>query len=196
MNNFDELASLITDYGKRPRLLDRVKQTFIPLANIRIGRDLRSKANEAVVELDGEALGNPMPLPLDYAAPSALVWKAARGDVVLDSRDAELINNIPDQGNPFAYNIRGGNIYVKPFVSGKYELTYYQVPVLDEDNQTNAVLTSHPQLYLYGALVELYVWTMDAAHRDEALNFYQSEVKLINRDESRSRAASLASVGR
>ena len=182
--NRDELAAAVVDYAHRPNLLQRTLDYFIPLCNVRLGRDLESRSNESQTILDGELLGDPMPLPADFGKVRALVWQGATGYVALRARDPLAINGMPTKGSPPSwYNIRDKSIYVRPFVSGNYELNYYAEPVLDATTTTNDVLARHPQLYLYGALIELHVWTQDPDQREAALAFYRSEINEINKQE-------------
>ena len=196
LNSFDELAETIADYAHREELLDRIKQLFIPLAGVRIGRDLKSSANEYTEILDGAALGDPMLLPANFSEIRSLTWLSTRQPFPLEARDNTAINLVPNQGGePFAYNIQDGAIRVRPFVSSEYELNYYGIPALSEAQQTDPVLARHPQIYLYGALVELQIWTQDATQRDLALSAYRGEIEVTNRNERRARFNAPASVG-
>ena len=194
--DFNELADLVVDYGHRPELRDRAAAVFIPFASIRIGRDLKSRANERAQDLDGAQLGNPMPLPEDFGSIRSVWYNGNRGPHTLRSRDENTINSYPIQGaNPRAYMIRNAALHVRPFVAGSYTINYHFIPTLDANNLTNAVLVQFPMVYLYAALVELHVFTMDTEQRSIALATYGDEVKIINRNEGRARASALAAVG-
>ena len=194
--NFTELSALVVDYAHRPDLLERAENFFIQLASLRIGRDLRSQHNETVAELDGTVLGDPMALPDDFGSIRSVWFQGSRGPNALVSKDEVSITLVETQGDrPRAYMIRDGNLYPRPFNGGKYLLSYHTVPVLDVTNDTNAVLTNYPQAYLYAALIELHVWTQDKPNRDQALEFYTSELRAINRQQSRARANAPASLG-
>ena len=60
-------------------------------------------------------------------------------------------------GQPGAYTISGNKIRFAAPLDGEYtvELVYYtKIPALTETNQTNFLLSAHPDLYFYGALAE------------------------------------------
>ena len=194
--NFAELTALVVDYAHRPELLERCQNIFVPFANLRLGRDLRSMDNEAVASLDGSILGDPMALPDDFGSIRSLWFDGQNGPHRLRSRDEVAITRTPKNGNiPRFYMIRDNAITTRPFSQGLYTLSYHTVPVLDATNDTNDVLTNYPYLYLYAALLELQVFVQDSEQRQGAVDTYNSEVKLVNRQVSRARADSPAGVG-
>jgi hypothetical protein len=196
LDNFANLGDTIVDYGHRPTLLQRALDIFIPLASVRIGRDLRSDANETVVTLDGAVLGDPMPVPADFAAIRSLWFNGQNGPHLVKSRSEITILCTPKNGAiPRFYMIRNKEITVRPFVASLYTLSYNTIPVLDGTTTVNAVLTEHPMLYLYAGLLELHTWTQDAEQRAGALQTYQTEIAVINRAESRKRASAPQAIG-
>lgn len=196
-DNFDDLAETIADYAHREDLLQRVKDLFIPLAGVRIGRDLESSANEKTEILDGTVLPNPLVLPSDFGRIRSISYDTGRGGrFTLVARDNVSINTLPDSGgDPFAYNIQDGAVDIRPFTSRLFDLNYYAIPELSDAEPANAVLARHPQVYLYGALVELQIWAQDAEQRSLALDAYRGEIQLTNRTERRARMNAPQAVG-
>jgi hypothetical protein len=193
--DFAELAALVVDYGHAPQLLERCQSVFIPFASLRLGRDLRSSANEAVAVLDGSALGDPMPVPDDFGSIRSITPQDSRR-IALRSRDEVAITIAPKQGDrALFYNIRNRAITVRPFRGVNYDFSYHTVPVLDATTTTNEVLASYPMLYLYAALLELHTFRQDGNQRQTALQTYLDEVALINKQQSRARANAPAAVG-
>jgi len=192
-DDFNSLAETAADYAHRRDLVDRCKTLFIPLANVRLGRDLESAANEALVSFDTSATPAPFDLPADFGKIRSIVYGSKHA---LVARDEQTFYTLPQQGsNPLIYNIQDGKLRVRPTVAGTYNLDYFQVPTLDEANPVNDVLLRHPQLYLYAVLIELNVWVQDPEQRANALEFYNSEVKITNRAESRARMNAPQAIG-
>lgn len=55
--------------------------------------------------------------------------------------------------------VRGSKTFLLPTGSGTYQMVYYkQIPALTTSATTNWLLTAYPQLYLYGALLQLQGW--------------------------------------
>ncbi len=195
-SSFDELAALIVDYGHAPSLLERCQDVFIPFASIRLGRDLRSSANEAVVVLDGEASGDPIPVPADFGSIRSITPQQGSQPRALRAKDEVTINLVPTTGDrALAYNIRNRAITVRPFRAINYTFSYHTVPILNATETVNEVLTSYPMLYLYAGLLELHVFRQDEKQRAIALATYLDEVQLVNRQQSRARANAPAGVG-
>lgn len=68
------------------------------------------------------------------------------------------------------------------------EMQYYAKPTaLSDSNTTNVVLTNHPQIYLHGALSNLYQWTMqnDLAQYHE--HKFQTAIRGANKQYKRGR---------
>lgn len=196
--NFPELRDLVADYAHRPNdtaMLARIENYFIPFANVRLGRDLRSFANEVAAELDSST-GDPMPLPPDFAAIRGVRFNGPGGTYVLRSAPADVTQTIPLTGNPpVYYSIEGLALTARPFVAGTYPIVYWAEPVLSASNPENAVLTQWPNLYLYACLIELYVWTRNESGRVQAVATYVDEVAAINKAAKRGRAAAPAGIG-
>lgn len=192
--DFAEMVQLIIDYGHNKRLQEQCENVFIPLASLRIGRDLQSKHNESVAIIPS---ADPLPLPTDFGAIRSLRYQGANGPNALRSRDASAINLYAKTGGgrPAYYSLNAAGIETRPVVSGNFELLYWNTPVLSATDPTNPVLAAHPMLYLYAGLIELHVWTQDREQRQNALDTYTTEYKLINRAEARSRADKPQAIG-
>ncbi len=194
--NFGELADLVVDYAHRPDLLERTQNIFIPFASARLGRDLRSMSNEAVVSLDGEVLGDPMALPDDFGSIRSLWFDGNNGPHRLRSRDeAQITRQAKTGATPRFYMIRDNAITTRPFVASLHTLAYHTVPVLNETDDENDVLTNYPYLYLYASLVELQVFVQDDDQRARAVQTYSEEIRIVNRQVARARADAPAGVG-
>jgi hypothetical protein len=190
---FDDMVALVLDYAHRPNLENQVRDFFIPLASRRIGRDLRSRHNLTNI---GLPTAQPIVLPADFAAVRSIWWQQGQNTIALGARDDRTFTLLPvSGGQPCTYLIRGGELAIRPFVSGQVLLSYWTIPELDSIVTTNEVLLAYPQLYLYAALVELQVWAQDATQRDQAVATYTGELRTINRAESRSSADAPQSIG-
>ena len=125
---------------------------FESTANLRLRvRQQETTASPAVTS--GQA-----PLPTDY-----LSWRrvAASGDQIIELgyvHPSYLIAahpTFPESGTPRDFSIQGGNILVAPFGSETLIFQYFaKIPALSDSATTNWLLTAHPDLYLFGSLVE------------------------------------------
>ena len=184
--NKSDLVQLVADYAHRFDLVDRIENTFIPLAESRIGRTLKSMENETVVQLT--PADSPFDLPADYGSIRAISIDQNRGPHTLVSLDLHTINNWSKTGGqPRFYAIAAGQVDVRPFVEGTYNFFYYFKPQLPDGTSENPVLDAWPNVYLFASLVELNIWTQDAEERELNLGLYSGEVAEINRNAERGR---------
>ena len=195
ITDFDSLSDAIVDYAHAPHLVQRTQDFFIPLANIRIGRDLKSLANEDLETFTDQA--PPLVLPLKFGSIRNVTHIGSRGPRVLESRTANTIwpaQLSPAGDTPVFYNLRFGSIHVAPSQQGDYEVSFFAIPEVTASSATDPALDAWPMLFLYAGLIETHVWTRNANARQEALDFYTSEIKQINKMEARARHDNPAGV--
>jgi hypothetical protein len=131
---------------------------FVALAHNRICRQLRVREMEASATLtlsSGSAT-----LPDDYLQ----YRQVLAGGVPLNACDPAWAEQryLEETGSPAFFSIKGDSINVWPRYDGSLTLDYFQtIPPLDCASATNWLLTKHPELYLYGALVEAATFMMD-----------------------------------
>lgn len=134
---------------------------FIRLAEARFNRALRVRAMEATLATTALASGAAS-LPVSF-----LAFKELRYDgsprYALEPRPLEWIRNQPDEATaPKYFAVSGTQVVCWP-QSGSVKGTYYtSIPAL-ASSSTNWLLTAHPDLYLFAALVESALFTQDDA---------------------------------
>lgn len=159
LSTFTELKAAIAGWVNRTDLTSAIPD-FIALAEAQISRRLRVRAMiaraEATISTEFFAV------PTDFAAPIRLTLEIEEDDIsVLEflapERFLEMKQGRPNEtGEPEFFTVVGGEIQVLPIPDTSYtaELVYYaRVPDL-ASNSTNWLLTAHPDVYLYGSLVQ------------------------------------------
>lgn len=149
--NRDDLTAVIPD--------------FVTLFERFANREIRTGAMEAETTLTAGASSPLIDLPADLAEIRWIVPTA--------SPDATLKPISPQQGDtlystpigaPYAYAVVGSQIkvYPTPASGTTFTLHYYQeIPALSDANTTNWLLTDHPDIYLYGTLLQSAPYLMD-----------------------------------
>ena len=177
-----ELGDIVADYAHRTDLLSRINDRFIPYAALRIGRDLRSVEQETELEVD--PVDNPSALPADWSSPRLIEFLESRGPVTLKSATWHWINRIDSRtglgGSPRWYAIRNQSIDFRPFKTGTYRLTYYAKPTLIAGDD-NELIDAHTTIWINATLIEVHTWTQDSEQRQIALDMYQGEIVVANR---------------
>lgn len=93
-------------------------------------------------------------------------------------------------GRPEFYTIIGNQIEFNRVPDAYYDLsiTFYKKPcALTETNQTNSVLTGYPNIYLYGVLHQVFLWSEDT---DESVKYalkFQDAIKGANKADKKAR---------
>jgi hypothetical protein len=163
-----ELHTAVANWLNRSDLTDRIPE-FISLAEAGFNRNLR--AREMLVRSTASTTGQYVSLPTDYlemlnieltstSPPKRLVYITSdRSD---DYRERQ--NN--KTGTPDYYTIEGTSIQLLPTPSASLtvQLSYYQdIPALSglADSGNNWLLLAHPDVYLYGTLMQASPYIMD-----------------------------------
>ena len=186
MTTRDDLIIEVVAYSKRADLQTEMIDFFLPKAEARIGRDLKSGENET--ELDIAVTTNPFPVPDDYGQIRALERPSDRGPFTMVSVDLHTINRLvrATENRASSYLITGKNVHLSASES-EVTMFYYNRPFLATGSAENAVLDRWPQVYLYGTLVELHIFERDDARATSAAGLFDQEIARINRDASRAR---------
>jgi hypothetical protein len=164
LNTFALLQTAITEYAMRQGDAEFIARCpdFVALAEKRITRLLRvgdMETTATVVLTDG--IGS---LPADYVAfRRVLALTSPAGVLELISPD-DAETRFPNEtgGQPSHFTIIGTTVKTYPLSAANLRLTYYASPVpLSDAAPSNWLLTKHPDLYLYGALMEGAVFMKD-----------------------------------
>ena len=158
ISNYSELKTAIASWLDRTDLTDIIPD-FIALAETRHKRDFKIRRMETRVTantIDGSEFYS---LPDDYVAMRNIKLNTDPKTPLefLTPEIMDRLNAGSSKGTPKAYTIKGNSIELRPIPDGVYEIevSYYKhFTALSDSNTTNDMLTHHPDVYLYGALVE------------------------------------------
>jgi hypothetical protein len=186
LTNYTDLQTGIANWLQRSDLA-AVVPDFITLFEACANRRLRVRQQEATAELvpaNGVAS-----LPADYLAWRRLTWTGNPRRELSYVEPSWLQGAYPDSpvDIPAVFTIEGARIITMPIDSTgtTLELVYFQaVPSLAANN-TNWLMSAHPDLYLFGALAEAQAYAVNAeaaalwkARRDE---LFEEVAALANR---------------
>lgn len=155
--NYTTLKSSIADFLNRQDLT-AVIPTFIALCEADLNRTVRHRSmlTRATATLDTQFTK----LPSDYleAKNVQLNTTPVTSLKYVTMEQADLLRQTyRTAGVPKFYTLVGDTIEVVPEPADEYtiELVYYKsIPTLSESTTTNWLLTSHPDVYLYGSLMQ------------------------------------------
>ena len=155
LSNYSELQTSIASWLKRDDLMGSIPD-FITLAEAKIRRKLRVSGLESTADLSVSA--EYTDLPADYLEMRSVYVDGSTRKALtqMSPNEMDSRNMGSSTGTPQVYAIVGGQIRLAPAPDTTYalKLIYYAFPQLSGTNTTNWVLDNHPDIYLYGALLE------------------------------------------
>lgn len=138
---------------------------LLPFVEARFNRTINSPKRE--IEYSFTPTTDPTPLPADLWQLRD-VWRTASPNVTLEQKspDAARFLNGNDTGSPLAYYLSGNNLHLIPAPTATstdvINLRYQQtIPALSASNTTNWLISSHPDIYYYGLLLQSEVYIVN-----------------------------------
>jgi hypothetical protein len=163
LTNYTDLQAAIASWMVRSDLTSVIPD-FITLFEATVNRRLRVRQMETVGTITmSSGTGT---LPTDYLAWKRLTWPGSTSMELDYVHPGYLKAAYPTSpaGTPQIWTIEGSSILTRPYDSNNTSLTflyYAKVPDL-ATNSTNWLMTAHPDLYLFGSLVEAQAYVLDA----------------------------------
>lgn len=191
ITTYAELQSAVADFLNRDDLTS-VIPTFISLAEAQMQRVIRhhKMMNRAEAEIENRYFA----LPADWLETARFHVRGDRTyrleltsmDDMLQLRQA----NADLTGRPSHFAHIGDQLEVYPTPDGTYsvELLYHQkIPALSVSNTTNWLLTDHPDVYLYGALMQSAPYLDDDQRMQVWSTLYGNAVQAVNQESKKAR---------
>ena len=200
ISTYAELKTSIASWLDRSDLTDVIPD-FIALAETRHKRDFKIRRMETRVTANTIAGTEYYTLPDDYIAMRNIKLNTDPKTPLefLTPEIMDRLNAGSQTGCPKAYSIKGNNIQLRPIPDGIYEIevAYYKTfAPLSDSNTTNDMLTHHPDVYLYGALVEADSYLQNDKRIITWQGFYKEARKAIIESNERDRHSGTAPVTR
>jgi hypothetical protein len=158
ISTYSELKTAVANWLDRSDLDDRIPE-FIVLAEARHRRDFKIRRMETRVTANTIADTEFYTLPDNYVAMRNIQLNTSTKTALeyLTPEQMDRVRAGSTTGKPKAYSIMGNTFQLRPIPDAIYEieiLYYKHFTGLSDSNTTNDMLTHHPDIYLYGALVE------------------------------------------
>lgn len=188
ISTYDELKAAVATWLNRSDLTSQIPD-FITLAESSLNRDLELRRTEVEETLSVADQASTVALPSTFVAPVGLWVSETDGRRLLRYLDPVQMPETATTGDIHDFTITGQNIVLERPSEGAISLIlrYRQAFALSDASPTNWLLTTHPDAYLFAALVEaapylrddnlLAIWS--ARHRAavDAINDKEARVK-------------------
>lgn len=189
INTYSDLQTAVANWLHRDDATSRIPE-FIALAEAKIRRELRTVPTETKTtsySINGEYVA----LPTSFAQVRS--FQTASGGSTYSLRLMPLEQMASkygsDTGAPQFYAVTGGYFRFAPIPDATYTatLTYWAYPDPLATTATNDLLTNHPDVYLYGAMVEASAWLQDAGMAQSYKALFDEAMAKVNGAEQRKR---------
>ncbi len=157
LDTYTNLKTAVANWLNKSNLTARIPD-FIGLAEADISRRLRVRDLEA--QATGTLSGATLALPTRFSKVKSFTIVVSGVNVVLEyMAPAQLREQYMATATdiPSGYTITNGAFQIAPVPDGNYAYTldfYQKLEPLSDSVATNWVLTNHPDLYLYGSLLQ------------------------------------------
>lgn len=129
-------------------------------------------------------------LPADYESARSIRLVLADGGGEIVYRTPTQLNRIVGTGRPQFFSIVGTQIELDRTPDSQYtlEIQYYKrATPLSAANQTNEVLTNHPNIYLFGALAAAFTFALDDEQAAKYRSLFLDFIKGANKADKKGR---------
>ena len=189
--NYDELIKEVIDWSHRGDLGNKI-ESFISLAeNAMYSNDvevLTIRSTETITTSLTDA--QKIQLPADYESFRSVRLVTSDNGGELRFQAPEQLSRDVAQGRPTSFSIIGDQIEFNRTPDSEYtiEFQYYKKATpLSLTNQTNEILTNHPSLYLFGALVALFAFAQDDEQAAKYSSLFIGALKGANKADKKGR---------
>lgn len=181
ISTYSELQTSIADWLDREDLTTKIPD-FIRLAEANMKRSIFTMGAEIVATTDTIPGLSRLPVPSDYIGIRGI--KVEGGSVLkmvsVDKLNASYASDT--SGSPIMFSITSDYFLLAPTPDSTYtiELDYYGFTPLSDTDTTNWILTKHPDVYLFGSLLEAKGYIMDIEKMAMWKSRYEDGLNEIN----------------
>lgn len=190
LDNYDNLVKSVIDWSHREDLSTLIAD-FIQLSENEMYSNDDATLKVRSMEIISESIADSkyLSLPDNYES-SRSIRLVIDGNVELVYRTPEAMKRYAYVGLPRFYTIVGNEIEFDRTPDSEYtvELQYYRRAAnLTETNQTNEILLQHPNIYLNGALYQLFTHSQDYQQQQVYYGRFINAIKGANKADKRGR---------
>jgi hypothetical protein len=188
--NFEQLKAVIAEFANRQDL-ETMIPTFIRLTESRLRRDLRD-VTRMTDRAEAMVHGEYFPLPCDWCETVKVIADGS----VLRLADSFNIERVELSGGPKYYRHVGDQMQLLPPAGEepiRFVMEYLAFPDgLSDENPTNWVLDTYPDIYIYGAMLQIAPFLHDDARVPLWSQAYGEAISAANISSQKAKASGSA----
>jgi hypothetical protein len=190
LSTYAELKTSIGDWLNRSDLTSVIPD-FISLAEAQIERTLR--ARQMIVRANASFDAQYGAVPSDFLETKSLKLTSTNPQTPLEFLSIDALDQKAAEytasGKPRFFGVVGGQLRIVPTPDSTYttELTYYaKLSKLSTSNTSNWLLSSSPDIYLYGSLLQAAPYLQDDARIQTWATLYERALNDLQTADDRS----------
>lgn len=194
IGTYSELKTAVANWTHRSSLTDRIPE-FIALAEASMNRVLRTRTMETDNSLSLSSGARTVALPSGFEEPISLrlVISGENRDHLIRVLHKQLNINTESSAarRPEYWAINGENIEFPNNADQAYTLSLRCLSsswALSDSTTTNWLLTNHPDVYLYGTLIQASPYIVNDARIPTWERFYNKAIKEVQNNAARAKA--------
>lgn len=189
LSTYTELKTSIADWLNRSDLSSTIPD-FISLAEAQIERTLRTR--QMIVRANASFTSEYSAVPADFLEVKTLKLTSTNPLTPLEFLSSDDMDQARSHytasGKPRFFSVVGNQLRISPTPDGTYtaELTYFaKLTKLSNSVANNWLLTSSPDIYLYGALLQAAPYLQDDARIQTWATLYERALNDLRTADSR-----------
>ena len=190
LTTYAELKTSIGDWLNRSDLTSVIPD-FISLAEAQVERTLRTR--QMIVRANASFDAQYGAVPSDFLETKSLKLTSTNPQTPLEFLSIDALDQKAAEytasGKPRFFGVVGGQLRIVPTPDSTYttELTYYaKLSKLSSTNTSNWLLSSSPDIYLYGALLQAAPYLQDDARIQTWATLYERALNDLQTADDRS----------
>lgn len=189
--SYDDLVKSVLKWSHRNDI-ETLIPDFIVLAEYEMFNNAETQLmiRETETVSTASADSRYLALPPNFEKARSVQLETSNGycDVIFQAPDQ--MNRMVTTGQPRFFTVVGTELEFDRVPDSAYtiQIQYYKKPdPITELNQTNSVLTGYPNIYLYGVLHQVFLWSEDTNETIKYAGKFQDAIKGANKADKKAR---------
>lgn len=191
LSTYDDLVKSIVSWSHRKDINELIPD-FISLAEYEMYNNAEAQLQIRETEFVSTAAADAryLALPPNFEKARSVQLETGNGFCDVKFQAPEQLLRQVTTGQPRFFTVIGTEIEFDRIPDSAYtiQIQYYKKPdPITEANQTNSVITGYSNIYLYGALHQLFLWSEDMQEAVKYAGKFQDAIRGANKADKKAR---------
>ena len=191
LSTYDDLVESIINWSHRKDILNLIPD-FIALAEYEMFNNAQTQLRIRETEFISTDMtsGRYLDLPTNFEKARSVLIETGSGFCEVGFQAPEQLVRQVSTGQPRFFTVVGNEIEFNITPDSNYttQIQYYKKPdPITAENQENSVITGYPNIYLYGTLHQVFLWSEDTEEAIKYAGKFQDAIKGANKADKKAR---------